>query len=267
MFSGRRRRSTGPTALASGIAIIVSAVALAASQGAVAVNTLTPAERAAGWKLLFDGNTLTGWRGYDAKRDFTKSWGVVDGALKNSRTDGRPNSGGGDIVTTEQFTDFEFRFEWRVSRAGNSGIKYFVHERIGAPGAPMYVGDDGVSAVGHEYQVLDDDEHPDAKNGPIRQAGSLYSLFPPNNAKRLKPVGEFNDARLLVQGKHVEHWLNGAKVVEYDLESPALMKAIAASKYKDIPRFGTKFSTRLLIQDHGDDVWFRNLKIRPLPPA
>jgi hypothetical protein len=242
------------------------AAALAASQSAPAVNTLTSAERAEGFKLLFDGKTLNGWRGYNPKLDFTRGWSVVDGSLKNSRTDGRPNGSGGDIVTTEQFADFDFRFEWRVSRAGNSGIKYFVHERLGAPGAPMYPGDDGVSAVGHEYQVLDDAEHPDAKNGPIRQAGSLYSLFPPNNAKRLKPVGEFNEARLLVQGRHVEHWLNGAKVVEYELESPALMKAIAASKYKDIPRFGTRFPTRILIQDHGDEVWFRNLRIRSLQP-
>jgi 3-keto-disaccharide hydrolase len=169
-------------------------------------------------------------------------------------------------VTVEQYTDFDFRFDWRISRGGNSGVKYFVLERLGAPGAVMYIGDDGRSAVGHEYQLLDDAEHPDAKNGPIRQAGALYSLVPPGPGKRLNPVGEFNESRILVQGKHVEHWLNGAKIVEYELGSPALLEAVSKSKYKDIPNFGTKFNTRLLLQDHGDEVWFRNLRIRPLAP-
>ena len=265
MPASRWRRSVSLMTVVAGLAALC-AVGQASDQGPATPNALTAAERSDGWALLFDGKTLTGWRGYNPRLDVTKGWSVVDGALKNSKANGRPNGAGGDIVTTAQFTDFDFRFEWRVSRAGNSGIKYFVHERIGEPGARMYPGDDGVSAVGHEYQVLDDDEHPDAKNGPIRQAGSLYSMFPPNEAKRLAPVGQYNSARLLVQGSHVEHWLNGAKVVEYDLGSPALRQAIAASKYKDIPRFGTKFNTRILIQDHGDEVWFRNLKIRQLKP-
>jgi 3-keto-disaccharide hydrolase len=232
--------------------------------GAPPPNTLSAAEQREGWKLLFNGQSLDGWRAYDVQRDPARSWSAADGCLRNAKNDGRPGSGGGDIVTTEQFTDFDFRFDWRISRGGNSGIKYFVLERLGAPGAVMYVGDDGRSAVGHEYQLLDDAEHPDAKNGPIRQAGSLYSLVPPSDAKTLKPVGEFNESRILVQGMHVEHWLNGARIVQYELESPALLEAVAKSKYKDIPRFGTKFKTRILLQDHGDEVWFRNLRIRPL---
>ena len=267
MTSREWRRLTVLTVGVAGLAGAALVQGRTESQTAAAPNALTAAERTAGWKLLFDGKTLTGWQGYNPKLDYAKGWSVVDGMLKNMRANGRPNGAGGDIVTTEQFVDFDFRFDWRISRAGNSGIKYFVHERIGAAGTPMYVGDDGVSAVGHEYQVLDDAEHPDALNGPIRQAGALYSLFPPNGAKRLNPVGQFNESRLLVQGTHVEHWLNGAKIVEYELESPALMKAIAVSKYKDIPKFGTKFRTRLLIQDHGDEVWYRNLRIRPLPPS
>lgn len=225
-------------------------------------NTLTPEERRAGWTLLFDGKTLNGWRGYDPAMDPAKGWTVENGSLKNAKNDGRPGSGGGDIVTVNTYVDFDFRFDWRISPGGNSGVKYFVLERLGARGAVMYVGDDGRSAVGHEYQVLDDDLHPDAKVGPIRQAGALYSLVPPNAAKKLRPVGEFNESRIVVHGQHVEHWLNGAKIVEYELESQALFKAIADSKYKDIPRFGTKFATRILLQDHGDEVWFRNLKIR-----
>jgi hypothetical protein len=128
----------------------------------------------------------------------------------------------------------------------------------------MYAGDDGRSAVGHEYQLLDDERHPDAQNGPIRQTGALYSLVPPNSAKRLNPVGQFNRSRILVQGRHVEHWLNGAKIVEYELESPALFEAIARSKYKGVPGFGTKFKTPILLQDHGEEIWFQNLKILPL---
>jgi hypothetical protein len=98
------------------------------------------------------------------------------------------------------------------------------------------------------------------------RCGDRYDLVPPNDAKTLRPVGEFNESRILVQGKHVEHWLNGARIVQYELESPALFEAVAKSKYKDIPRFGTKFKTRILLQDHGDEVWFRNLRIRPLAP-
>jgi 3-keto-disaccharide hydrolase len=267
MGSSSRRTRRRPFALVLGsfIACALSG-GISATQraGTPLLNTLSAAEERDGWKLLFDGRSLRGWRAYDVQHDPATSWSVADGCLRNAKNDGRPGSGGGDIVTTEQFTDFDFRFEWRISRGGNSGIKYFVLERLGAPGAVMYVGDDGRSAVGHEYQLLDDAEHPDAKNGPIRQAGSLYSLVPPSDAKTLKPVGEFNESRILVQGMHVEHWLNGAKVVQYELESPALFEAIAKSKYKDIPGFGTKFKTRILLQDHGDEVWFRNLKIRQL---
>jgi len=260
--------SFGPLAIAvTAVALGVMSAGLSGRQSPAAQpNRLSTADLRDGWKLLFDGQTLNGWRAYDPQRDPAKSWSAVDGCLHNAKNDGRPGSGGGDIVTVEQYTDFDFRFEWRISRGGNSGIKYFVLERLGAPGAVMYVGDDGRSAVGHEYQLLDDAEHPDAKNGPIRQAGSLYSLVPPGPAKRLNAVGEFNESRILVQGKHVEHWLNGAKVVEYELASPALLEAVAKSKYKDIPNFGTKFKTRLLLQDHGDEVWFRNLRIRPLAP-
>lgn len=249
------------------IGLALTAGGLARQRVTAPPNTLSVSEKSEGWKLLFDGRTLIGWRGYDARTDPARGWNVLDGCLKNAKNDGRPGSGGGDIVTAEQFTDFDFRFEWRISRGGNSGIKYFVLERLGTPGATMYVGDDGRSAVGHEYQLLDDDVHPDAKNGPLRQAGALYSLVPPSEAKRLKPVGEFNDSRILVQGKHVEHWLNGAKIVEYELESRALFDAVAKSKYKDVPGFGTKFKTRILLQDHGDEVWFRNMRIRPLPAS
>jgi hypothetical protein len=229
-------------------------------------NELSDAEKKEGWKLLFDGKTPAGWRGYRQKEFPKRGWVIAEGCMRNQKGNGRPGSGGGDLVTVEKFDDFDFRFEWRIAPGGNSGVKYFVKEGEDH-NQPLYRGDTGTSGVGHEYQLLDDEKHPDAKNGPIRQAGALYLLVPPNKAKRLKPVGEFNESRIVVQGKHVEHWLNGVKIVEYELESPELMAAIAKSKYKDVSGFGTKFPTVILLQDHGEEVWFRDLKIRALPAA
>src|SRR5258708_5861213 len=138
------------------------------------LNTLTTAEKQEGWKLLFDGKSFAGWRGYGLASFPQRGWTIEDGCIKNAKNNGRPGSGGGDIITTELFTDFDFRFEWRIAEAGNSGIKYFIKERTGAPGAKMYVGDDGRSAVGHEFQLLDDDKNSHGvQNGPIRQSGSL----------------------------------------------------------------------------------------------
>jgi hypothetical protein len=229
------------------------------------LNTLSDAEKKEGWRLLFDGKTLNGWRSYFETMDPSKGWSIEAGCFKNSKGNGRPRSGGGDIMTAELFTDFDFRFEWSMPPGGNSGVYYLFQERQDKPGVGMYMGDDGRSPVGFEYQLLDDERHPDAlRNGPIRSTGSLYSLIPPNDSKRLKPAGEFNESRIVVQGKHVEHWLNGAKIVEYDLGSQALIDAIAKSKYKDVPGYGAKTKTRILLQDHGDEVRFRNLKIRVL---
>jgi hypothetical protein len=225
-------------------------------------NSLSPTEKQQGWKLLFDGKTLNGWRAYRPSKS-GKHWVVEDNCLKNPKGTGRPETGGGEILTTEQFTDFDFRFEWRIAPGGNSGVIYFVKERLGHPGPRMFGGDDGTGPVGHEYQLLDDERHPDAQT-PSHRAGALYALIAPNAAKHLKPVGEFNASRILVQGKHVEHWLNGAKIVEYELQSPALSQLIAESKYKTLPGFGTKLKTAIQIQDHGDEIWFRNVKILPL---
>ncbi len=257
-------------------AVILSALSLAAGAGAggsyisqqasvTQPNTLSVAEKNQGWKLLFDGKAFNGWRSYFDNMDPAKGWSIEAGYFKNSKGNGRPRSGGGDLMTTELFTDFDFRFEWSMPPGGNSGVYYLFQERQDKPGVGMYMGDDGRSPVGFEYQLLDDERHPDAlKNGPIRSTGSLYSLVPPNDTKRLKPAGEFNESRIVVNGKHVEHWLNGAKIVEYDLGSPALLDAIARSKYKDVPGYGVKGKTRILLQDHGDEVRFRSLKIRPI---
>jgi hypothetical protein len=254
-------------ALLSALALAVVADGVSASQETsfTRLNTLSDAEKKEGWRLLFDGKTFTGLRSYFETMEPSKGWSIEEGCFKNSKGNGRPRSGGGDIMTAELFTDFDFRFEWSMPPGGNSGVYYLFQERQDKPGVGMYMGDDGRSPVGFEYQLLDDERHPDAlRNGPIRSTGSLYSLIAPNESKRLKPTGEFNESRIVVQGKHVEHWLNGAKIVEYDLGSPALIDAIAKSKYKDVPGFGDKTKTRILLQDHGDEVRFRNLKIRAL---
>jgi hypothetical protein len=215
------------------------------------LNQLTPAEKKAGWRLLFDGKTTAGWRGFNKKEFPKEGWVVEEGCLKHVAKDGRDSRGAGDIVTIDQFTDFDLQFEWRIASGGNSGVKYFIVEARNAP-------------IGHEYQIIDDDRHPDAQRGEKRKAAALYDLLPAKN-KVLRPVGEFNRARILVQGKHVEHWLNDVKVLEYELESDELRAAIAASKFKDVPGFGTKTKGPILLQDHGDEVWFRNIKIRELP--
>jgi hypothetical protein len=216
-------------------------------------NTLTQAERDAGWRLLFDGKTTAGWRGFKKDAFPTSGWAVADGCLKKTATGAGDSLGSGDIVTIDTFGDFDLRFEWRLAPGGNSGVKYFVTEERSGP-------------IAHEYQVLDDAGHPDAKVGTHRHASAFYDVLPPSAAaKTVKPLGEFNQGRVLVRGDHVEHWLNGAKVLEYELGSPELKAAIAKSKFKDVAGFGTKIQGRILLQDHGDEVCYRNVKIQAPP--
>lgn len=227
-------------------------------------NKLTSDEISAGWKLLFDGSTLNGWHVYQ-KKDVPKGgWHVADGALLIPKSSGRPNGSGGDLVTDGKYLDFEFRFEWRISPAGNSGVQYLILESRPST-ASMYKGDTGHSPIGFEYQVLDDERHPDGKRGPTHKASALYDMFGAEK-KTLRPVGEWNEGRIVVNGKHVEHWLNGAKVVECDLDSDAFRAAFAKSKFHVVPGFGAKLASPLALQDHGEEVAYRNLKIRELHP-
>ena len=222
---------------------------IAAQQKDSAANTLTPAEKSAGWTLLFDGRSLDGWRAYKKADAAGLRWKVEDGAIALP-TQTAPGTRPGDIISKDTFEQFELVFDWRVSVGGNSGAKYFVLEDLD-------------SAIGHEYQLIDDERHPDAKIGPHRQTAAFYDVLPAAD-RPIKPAGEWNTTRIVVRGQTVEHWLNGKKVLQYELNSPALMAAVAKSKFKGIDRFGKRQNGHILLQDHGDQVSFRNIKIRRL---
>jgi hypothetical protein len=171
--------------------------------------------------------------------------------------DGQP-AVGGDLMTTERFDDFEMRWEWKIGRAGNSGVKYNVSEPLSMEAAANH------AALGFEYQLLDDSLHEDNKVESHR-AGALYDLIPPGPTKALKPVGEWNSSTIVFRGNHGEHWLNGAKVVEFDLGTPVMDSLLGKSKYRSIQNFAQRRKGHVVLQDHGEEVYFRSLKIRVLP--
>lgn len=248
------------------IALAAVTCVLAGSAAAQSPNQLTAAERAAGWRLLFDGTSLAGWRGLGYDSVPTAHWRVVDGAIVKipaakvrRQADGQP-AAGGDLMSIESFRDFELAFEWRVTPGGNSGVKYNVSEELSLAHAANH------AALGFEYQLLDDVLHPDNKVA-THHAGALYDIIAPNTAKRLRPVGEWNSARVLLRGNHGEHWLNGVKVVEFDLGTPRLDSLLDKSKYQPIPGFAERRPGHIILQDHGDEVYFRSIKIRELNGA
>ena len=228
---------------------------------AEAPNKLTPKEKSAGWHLLFDGKDTAGWRSTESPSFPATGWEAKDGMLSVTDHAGEAGHGGGDIITDRKYTNFELSVDFRVTPGANSGIKYFIKEdpRPGHEGR--------ISNVGFEYQVLDDQLNPDAKNGRNgnRKTASLYDILPPKTDKATRPVGEWNTARIVVRGTHGEHWLNGVKVLEYDRNSPEFREALAQSKFHGDPHFGQATSGYILLQDHGFPVSFRNLKIRELP--
>jgi len=230
--------------------LVAAVVVAAVGVGAGAAEKPTAAEEKAGWRALFDGKSTAGWRGFKSETFPLERWTVVDGVLKQSGPHGE--RGTRDIITKDKFGDFDFRFEWKVAPGGNSGVKYLVTEERAGP-------------IAHEYQVVDDEKNPDAKIGPHRQTASFYDVLPPAKDVPRKPAGEWNESRILVKGNHVEHWLNGRKVLEYELGSPELQAAITKSKFKDVPGFDAKLEGHLLLQDHGDEVWYRNLRIQAPP--
>ncbi len=208
-------------------------------------NTLTADEQKAGWKLLFDGKSSEGWKGIGKKEFPAKGWVVEGGALK------RATAGGGDIVSTDEYENFELSWEWKITPGGNSGLKYNL------PNAAQ--------GVGFEYQMLDDDKNPDgAVPGGSHRTAALYDLIPPPQDKKVQPIGEWNVSRIVVNGNKVEQWLNGGKTVSFEMGSEELKAIIAKSKFKGVAGFGMKKKSPILLQDHGAVVEFRSIKLRPL---
>ena len=240
-------------------------------------NYLSPQERANGWRLLFDGQTTQNWRGAHKDNFPTKSWKVENGELIVMSSGGGESVSGGDIVTMDEYSMFEFQLDFQLTKGANSGIKYFITEQYGKKG--------GGSAIGLEYQVLDDANHPDANQGTAgnRKVASLYDMIPAHSNKIVNPVGEWNHARVVVsgvrveewlrgnnleksefKGAHVEHWLNQRKVLEYERGTQAFDALVARSKYADWEGFGHWQSGHILLQEHGDEVHYRSIKVREL---
>jgi hypothetical protein len=240
------------TALAATLGVALLVIGLSACQPPAAEpeqNTLTEEQQAEGWELLFDGQDMSAWRGFQ-RQDVPSKWSVDDGAIYFGPGDGD----GGDIITVEQYQDFEMELEWMIGECGNSGIFFHVAE----------ADYDRTFFTGPEVQVLDNACHPDALNGPDRFAGANYALHPPTPFCVANPAGQWNHVRLVVNGPHVEHWMNGRKVVEYELWSDDWNQRVAASKFIEMPGYGQMRSGHIALQDHGDPVWFRNIKIRRL---
>lgn len=220
---------------------LIAGVSLMSAQSAT--NTLTSAEKAEGWQLLFDGTSLNGWRAFKSPTP-PAGWKAMNGELVRQ-------DGGGDLMTVDQFGDFELRLEWKLSKDGNSGIMF----RVTDQGAQTY-------ETGPEFQILDNAGHKDGKQ-PMTSAGSNYAMHAPARDVT-KPIGEWNDVRLIVRGAHVEHWMNGVKLLEYELWSEDWDKRMKASKFAKMPGYGRAKRGHLVLQDHGNLVWYRNIRIKAL---
>ncbi len=209
-------------------------------------NTLTKKEKKEGWTLLFDGKTLKGWKGF--KDRAAAGWQVENGQLmcKEGNIQGRS-----DLITTAMYENFELKIDWKIAPKHNSGIIYMVTEEAGA-----------TYETGPEYQLIDDLGYPDPLKD-VQLSGANYDMNPPAE-KVAKPAGEYNETRILVNKGHVEHWLNGVKVVEYELWTPEWEQTRANSKWKDVATYGQSASGYLALQDHGGGVWFKNIKLRKL---
>ncbi|WP_372755704.1 DUF1080 domain-containing protein [Mariniflexile sp.] len=219
-------------------------------------NQLTVDEAKKGWKLLWDGETTNGWKGAKLDKFPEQGWEIKDGVLSVLSSGGGEARNGGDIVTTELYGDFELSLDFKVTPGANSGIKYYVDTEINKGEG---------SSIGLEYQILDDDLHPDAKLGNhegSRTVSSLYDLIKADVNKPINPVGEWNTAYISSKNNHVEHWLNGVKVLEYERKSDDYRKLVSESKYAKWNKFGELDKGQILLQDHGDLVSFKNIKIR-----
>lgn len=221
-------------------------------------NMLTQHEEEDGWELLWDGQTNKGWRGAKLDDFPEQGWVIENGELTVLASGGGESEAGGDIVTENQYDNFEVKLEFKITEGANSGIKYYVNTDLNKGKG---------SSIGLEFQILDDARHPDAKLGNhegSRTIGSLYDLIQADSTKYVSPIGEWNRAHIISNNNRVEHWLNGAKVLEYERKSDAYRKLVSESKYVTWPQFGEADKGNILLQDHGDRVSFRNIKIKQL---
>jgi hypothetical protein len=226
--------------------IVLACLALASGCQTTEAPKASDSSSSSKWTTLFDGKPTDKLRGYKMTGFPSDNW-VIDGdALKT--VPGKAV----DLMTVEKYKDFELEVEWKVKPVGNSGIIYRVAETDG----PTYT-------TGPEMQVLDDQRHPDGKN-PKTTAGALYALIAPSANKKVNPAGEWNKAKLIIKNNHVEHWLNGIKIVEYEWASPEVKALIKVSKFKDMPLFMTQPEGYVALQHHGEEAWFRNVRIRRL---
>jgi len=227
---------------------------LAAQPACQGQNALSAAETSAGFVLLFDGATMKGWHGYNGQK--TPAWSIADCAMHSAGTEGNYGSDlRADIATDKEYTNFELSIEWRASKGGNSGVMYGVVEDPKYKAAWM---------TGPEYQFIDDVGFPD-KLEEWQKAGANYAMHVASAQKQLKPVGEWNSTKIVVNGTHVEHWLNGKKVVEFERWNDEWKKLRDSGKWKEAPDYGSAAKGRIVLQDHGSAFWFRNVKLRPLP--
>lgn len=230
--------------------LLLAALAFSAASCAVSHNALSKKEQSDGWQLLFDGKEIKGWHTYNKKG--IVGWDVKNGemiALGQAGHEGEAH----DIVTDKEYENFELSLEWKISQGGNSGIFFNVVE------SPQY---SAVYATGPEYQLIDDIGFP-AKLEDWQKSAANYAMHPPRKMA-VKPVGEFNHTRLIVNKGHVQHWLNGELIVEYDLWTPEWENLVTTGKWKDFPGYGRAKKGRIGLQDHGNQIWFRNIKIKTL---
>jgi hypothetical protein len=250
------------------------------------LNVLTESEKTAGWMLLFDGKTTQGWRGF-RRQDFPSHCWVVDKRCLHRLPNREGHNPGicGDIITVDSFDDFDLRFEWCISLGGNSGIKYLISEDR-PPGwerayleyhyadllreaqesrqpADLTPERFKFTPIGFEFQLIDDQANEDALSGPTRVTGAVYDLVAPSR-RPVRPAGQFNKGRIVVEGSHVEHWINDVRVLKFERGSPELKASIARSKFAKMDGFGLVSHGHIDLQDHDGEVWFRNIKIRPL---
>ncbi len=244
-----RRKPPLPSVVAVALTLLLAPLAAAqsgAKPSATGKSALSPVEKAAGWQVLFDGSSTDAWRGYRQEGFPAKGWLIEDGLLKCT------GQGGGDIITREQYGDFELELEFRLQSKGNSGIMYRVSEKHGASWQ-----------TGPEYQLLDDAGH-NFEPTHIHSTAALYDLYPPSADKQLRPPGEFNTARIWLKDGLLKHFLNGRKVLECRIDSPEWKEKIAGSKFARYEGFGVLPRGHIALQDHGAALWFRNIRVRSL---